>query len=256
MLGKVAGNQFAVKTMYQFVTKRVIQMTVRSIVLAISAMFIVSFGVATAKADTVLIDATHNNGSFESPLIATPDGSYHESVATPTGWNGLADIQVAGTASPWNITASDGFQQIALAGYSGISYVGLNITDQFQANTTYRLDMDASANYGASATATVTLADVGGVYRMDVPVTSTAAPSGTTMTWAPIPTIVLNTADNPDWVGLGINVGIWNPRTDVQFWADNVRLVASPNTIPEPGTFLLTAIGLIGLLAYAWRKRR
>jgi len=27
-------------------------------------------------------------------------------------------------------------------------------------------------------------------------------------------------------------------------------------TIPEPGTLVLTSIGLIGLLAYAWRKRR
>jgi hypothetical protein len=39
-----------------------------------------------------------------------------------------------------------------------------------------------------------------------------------------------------------------------QYWTvyDNVRLTATP----EPGTVVLLATGLIGLLAYAWRKRK
>ena len=40
-----------------------------------------------------------------------------------------------------------------------------------------------------------------------------------------------------------------------QFWIDNVRLDQT-SPIPEPGTLALLATGLIGLLAYAWRKRK
>jgi hypothetical protein len=36
------------------------------------------------------------------------------------------------------------------------------------------------------------------------------------------------------------------------FEVDNVRLTATP----EPGTLVLMATGLFGLLAYAWRKRK
>jgi hypothetical protein len=35
---------------------------------------------------------------------------------------------------------------------------------------------------------------------------------------------------------------------------DNVRL--SDSTVPEPGTIVLLGTGLLGLLAYAWRKRK
>jgi hypothetical protein len=40
--------------------------------------------------------------------------------------------------------------------------------------------------------------------------------------------------------------------TGPQYYIDNVRLSA----VPEPSTFILLTSGLIGLLAYAWRKRK
>jgi len=36
-------------------------------------------------------------------------------------------------------------------------------------------------------------------------------------------------------------------------YEDNFSVV---NTIPEPSTLMLTGMGLIGLLCYAWRKRK
>jgi hypothetical protein len=33
-------------------------------------------------------------------------------------------------------------------------------------------------------------------------------------------------------------------------------VIFAPSTVPEPGTFVLLAAGLIGLLAYAWRRRK
>ena len=41
---------------------------------------------------------------------------------------------------------------------------------------------------------------------------------------------------------------------NVQYVLDSVSL--SSAVIPEPGAFMLLATGLIGLLAYAWRRRR
>jgi hypothetical protein len=36
---------------------------------------------------------------------------------------------------------------------------------------------------------------------------------------------------------------------------DNVRLTG-PLSTPEPGTLMILASGLVGLLCYAWRKRK
>ena len=51
---------------------------------------------------------------------------------------------------------------------------------------------------------------------------------------------------------------------DRDLWFSHVGLsplgglmsAASVTAVPEPGTFALLAAGLLGLLAYTWRKRR
>lgn len=48
-----------------------------------------------------------------------------------------------------------------------------------------------------------------------------------------------------DWCDDGVNLYV--------SWVDNV---AVGSAVPEPGSILLTAMGLVGLLAYAWRKRK
>jgi hypothetical protein len=52
-----------------------------------------------------------------------------------------------------------------------------------------------------------------------------------------------------DKLRIGINLGSGSYCTDI-------RLDASPTVIPEPSTLVLLASGLVGLLAYAWRKRK
>ena len=42
----------------------------------------------------------------------------------------------------------------------------------------------------------------------------------------------------------------------VEVGAGNDGSIISVDSIPEPSTITLLATGLIGLLAYAWRKRR
>ncbi|MCG2684459.1 MAG: PEP-CTERM sorting domain-containing protein [Planctomycetales bacterium] len=71
-------------------------------------------------------------------------------------------------------------------------------------------------------------------------------------TWVPRTlTYVATTAD--------LNVPLWlqlwsGPNGPTQVLADNVTVSYTP--IPEPSTLALLAAGLVGLLCYAWRKRK
>jgi hypothetical protein len=87
-------------------------------------------------------------------------------------------------------------------------------------------------------------------------------------TWESVTTIV-NTADQTFSIQVGARTpvtGSWSgtlhqlqsiafvPDTSyVDAYVDNVSVTASP--IPEPGSLLLLAVGALGLLVYAWRKR-
>jgi hypothetical protein len=49
---------------------------------------------------------------------------------------------------------------------------------------------------------------------------------------------------------------IWPGQGYTNVGANGVQLAADPAPTPEPSTLLLLGIGLLGLLAYGWRKRR
>ncbi|MCX5653889.1 MAG: PEP-CTERM sorting domain-containing protein, partial [Planctomycetota bacterium] len=50
------------------------------------------------------------------------------------------------------------------------------------------------------------------------------------------------------------NIRLYNPGGTPDQWlrVDNMTV----DVVPEPGTLLLLVTGLLGLLAYAWRKRK
>ena len=238
----------------------------RRSICGLMAVVAVCLAATVGNAETILVSPSINNGSFESPVVHEVDGVFHDALIAPAGWGGKCDLFVAGTTTNgvWNVTASDGNQAATLAGYSGISYINLNLTETFKADTTYRLDMDASLGSvntaGATATGTVTLYEPNGVHREAVVVTTdayaTGSPTGPwTVNWAPIPTIELNTALRPEFVGSTINIEIWNPRTDMQFWVDNVTLTETAN-VPEPSTLFLLATGVMGILVCGYRKQK
>ena len=53
---------------------------------------------------------------------------------------------------------------------------------------------------------------------------------------------------------LGVQFNFAQTGANLQLFLGGVTITATPT--PEPSTAILLVIGLIGLLAYAWRRRR
>ena len=66
------------------------------------------------------------------------------------------------------------------------------------------------------------------------------------------------TSAKPLYAVVGITCQTWGSGhasgSAHDYFVDNVTLSSSP--VPEPGTITLLSAGLIGLVCYAWRKRR
>ena len=68
-------------------------------------------------------------------------------------------------------------------------------------------------------------------------------------------TVTVPTVQSTDaWAGLplGIWLDMYSGGANTGIFFDNVRLTS----VPEPGTLALLAAGLMGLVAYAWRKQK
>jgi hypothetical protein len=208
--------------------------------------------------------------SFESPPVAVPFGwSY---AVPPGGWTKygtdpvgmFTNLTGSSYASVPN-SPTDGSHQSVWAnqtpgGSTAVSgdYLVLSGTG-LQANMTYTLKADllwSDGTISAAATLVLGSGSILGTHplSMDVAQSSTALPVATNqwVTW----TEIFVTGASPTGLGdpLRIELGSPNQSAYAQVAFGNVRLDATPT--PEPSTLVLLGMASLGLLAYAWRKRK
>lgn len=246
------------------------------------SVLVVLLGMATlAGASAIAIV----NPSFEDPAFANPGeadviqgtGDFHGWNVTSIGGSGsaavIARILNPPVANP--PTADDNVGRIVPEGLNVFCHYNDNVrelevrqslTAQYEANTMYTLSMDVGQySVGQYRGYAVALASDNGTYLAGVTNNKTLFPGsawtlGSTPaagTWNTV-TTTFTTGDSGGVIGEDIMVrfgtagGSSAPGFRGAF--DNVILTASP--IPEPSTMMLVLTGLIGLVCYAWRKRR
>jgi hypothetical protein len=142
--------------------------------------------------------------------------------------------------------------------YMQYTHGASNVTSQpIAAGDAYSLTWDAVSTDDRSGLSVSQLAKIVYLDGTDlVEIASTTAVMGAVGVWQSYGDLGFTAVAGQSYIGkqVGVvittSVGTWTDYTDI----DNV--VLNRTTSPEPGTLTLLAAGLLGLLAYAWRKRR
>lgn len=211
-----------------------------------------ALSVDTARATTIYTQ------SFEGTTL----DSGASTTTLPSGWNNASSWGAPSSApTVYRPTTADFSTAEPLASPADGNNVlkvrsgdfGIGAMGTIQADTDYTLSfavgwdlLDATApGWGVNVTA--------GNGPSILYAAGTAATQGG---WNTVTITILH--DNPNLMAyIGTTMSPWftNGGSDTSpIYIDNVRLEASP--IPEPSTLLLAATGFVGLVAYAWRKRR
>jgi hypothetical protein len=194
------------------------------------------------------------------PAAGYPDGC---PVVVPTGWNVGTDYYAPSTSVQSAPSGSGNmwFYQAGNWGYGGLgagSLLQVNIGSTVHAaGDVYTLKFDAISSQNGDFNTPVPL-DL----TAEILVNSVNVATGDVIFTASSPTPSYKeysltwtaTAD-----AVGGNLGIFfnaapGLGTNAQTGVGNVRLSYAP--APEPSTVVLLGIGMLGLLAYAWRKRK
>jgi hypothetical protein len=223
--------------------------TVKSLCV-VCAVGILLIGAAVACADTVTID----NASFESADLSV--GEVWGVADVPPSWMttrgsgagcGYYDVVHYGwfTQAP----PDGGKQALAFGAGNNLCQV---LTATLAANTKYTLTMDAGAGLPwafGNADFTLGYGNYSVVTDLAPATSSEVAPAQGY--WSPWQKTFV-TGANPDGLGQTLRIDVGGGGTFA--FVDNIRLDAAP--VPEPATLTIVCTGLIGLLCYAWRKRR
>lgn len=258
----------------------------RQLIVCLAAAIMVMLAGMSGLASANLIvnpnfDYTVNSDSVHSAGLTDPDNSYilpnsgtgavdfygppagaKDGTATLPGWtlggdSGCQSV-VQGSSSLFYVTPSSAAVGWAMLG-SGSSISQTITTGALTPGNAYHLSVDFYSRNDSMAadwsSVKVLLKDgsgttLAGYQGGDLGGSTTAFVGGTGWTNAFGRATVDYTA-GASVTGLQVVVGLTG-TADVQACFTNVNL----DIVPEPGAFVLSATGLLGLLAYAWRKRK
>jgi hypothetical protein len=227
-------------------------------------MVVSLLAVGTVQADPIAVP----DASFEEPVVVDPPYTVGAGPLLPWvgQWASIANPVIYGLGyGEGYIVPQDGNQVLYLnpLSVSNRPWVYQTLPDVYVAGLDYSLSA-AVAPYDGNLypldpgqVLTVRLGYWAGAEDGDAgptivsEVLATAAEL-TAETWANFTTSTGPVAGD----AVGKNIVIYIGKADVstagpQWWVDDVRCVKSP----EPGTIALLVSGLLGLVAYAWRKR-
>jgi hypothetical protein len=208
----------------------------------LSVFFVLAWSLAAvAQADTIGIPVP--NGDFSSPAT----NGYV--LGAPTSWTDTmpdgSGVSVYGSIGG----GSDQFFFQGIGAYNIAYLYQIDIGANFVVGDTYQLDFDyANGQTGPySLTANITYNAGNSATAQQV---FTVAPNQA-WTHGSISGVATSSSTGP----IGIVFKFETGEGAYQPWLDNVAITQT-SPIPEPATGALAGLGLLGLLAYAWRKRR
>ncbi len=238
---------------------------------AVAGLVLGTAGVTPCAANLI------QNGSFElTDLAASAEGNSYKVVLIP---NGTPDADMQN----WTTFQTGGFQWLAATGAGNSPYrtaedgsLFLNFTTtsayiqqsfavtpgniynvSFWEVSRYALapalTMNLTLDSGATAIGTSGTLTVSGNGTAATPLTGGAS-APTLTTWYNFTYSFVPSASANATLYFGSIVNIDQYAEGV--YLDNVVVTATPTSTPEPGTLALLAAGLIGLLCYAWQKRK
>lgn len=199
------------------------------------------------------------NGGFEGNA---PPAPYVWGYLSPVGWTEEAGFEMGGAEvymAPTYATPHEGtfdYQMYTqnLPGVSRISaWQEYTYADGFAANvSSLALDGWANRAAGADGTASNITVTTGNMTGGVLTVHETLARGTTDASWTELtgslPVHHGGGVDETNYVKLTISIDGWNMVGNF----DSISL----KTVPEPCALVLISTGLLGMLAYAWRKRK